>query len=197
MPQNCWNLFHLWNFQEYRLHLKTKIPVDWKIQSWSFGCNVEVITAKDSPQKRNFANGKKSFGFMVWKQWLSWPCSSWGLFSFGVMDCMEAGISHLIQHLSVSRLSILWTDLCLLGTCGKVFSIHSLRKHSLYTLNTAVSRQIFLLALVNTKIEAPWYLDTSFSRIEDWGLRIIESSQYSKLQKALLLNECLSNVETV
>ena len=93
MPQNCWNLFHLWNFQEYRLHIKTKIPVDWKIQNWGFCCNVEVITAKDPPQKRNFANGKKSFGFMVWKEWLSWPCSSWGLFSLRVKDCVEADIS--------------------------------------------------------------------------------------------------------
>ena len=165
MPQNCWNLVHLWNFQEYRLHLKTKIPVDWKIQSWSFGCNVEVITAKDPPQKRNFANGKKSFGFMVWKQWLSWPCSSWGLFSLRVKDCVEADTSHLIQHFSVSRLSILWTDLCLLRTCGKVFLIHSLRKPSLYTLNTAV-----------------------------WGMRIIESYQYSKLQKALFWPLATSNI---
>ena len=165
MPQNCWNLFHLWNFQEYRLHLKTKIPVDWKIQNWSFCCNVEVITVKDPPQKRNFANGKKSFGFKVWKQWLSWPCSSWGLFSLRVKDCVEADISHLIQHLSVSRLSTLWTDLCLLGTCGKVFLIHSLRKPSLYTLNTAV-----------------------------WGLRIIESYQYSKLQKALFWPLATSNI---
>ena len=144
---------------------KTKIPVDWKIQNWSFCCNVEVITAKDPPQKRNFANGKKSFGFKVWKQWLSWPCSSWGLFSLRVKDCVEADISHLIQHLSVSRLSTLWTDLCLLGTCGKVFLIHSLRKPSLYTLNTAV-----------------------------WGLRIIESYQYSKLQKALFWPLATSNV---
>ena len=139
-----------------------------------------MITAKDPPQKRNFANGKKSFGFMVWKQWLSWPCSSWGLFSLRVKDCVEADISHLIQHLSVSRLSILWTDLCLLGTCGKVFSIHSLRKPSLHTLNTAVSRQIFLLPQVNTKTVA---LDTSRTRyrglrIEDyWELSIFKAAE--------------------
>ena len=73
-----------------------EILVNWKIRSYSFGSNVGLIAAKYCPQKRNFANSKKSFRFMAWKQWLLWPCSSWGLFSFRVKDNVQAGTSHLL-----------------------------------------------------------------------------------------------------
>ena len=128
------------------------------------------------------ANGKKSSIVRIYglKTMVVMALQLMGLFSFRVKVCVEADISHLIQHLLVSRLSIFWTDLCLLGTCGKVFSIHSLRKPSLHILNTAVSRQIFLLPQVNTKTVA---LDTSRTRyrglrIEDyWELSIFKAAE--------------------